>query len=213
MSKGKRLKRERSEAGTFSTIPVVSRAPLPVLGEAVIAVGDVFGTTPSCAKAAALLYETARLLGYQLVVRPVSVLAHHVPTDTWVFMGPRASEKIPDQARARIENRLPDGKDNGHLILTCDDPLLLFDPNIRQLGSYGLDTPSLIIRISSTHPDEGAWNAEHDGLQLQYILDEDNRTLVKRFDELVKGFASDAEILARMLRAGATAETMRSLRA
>lgn len=212
MSKGNRLKRERSEAGNFSTISIVSRAPLAVLGEAVIAVGDVFGSTPNCAKAAALLHETARLLGYQLAVRPVSVLAHHIPTDTWLFMGPRASEKIPDRARARIENHLPSGKDNGHVILTCDDPLLLFDPNIRQLGSYGLDTPSLIIRIASEHPDDGAWIAVHDGLELQYILDEDNRTLIEHFDKLVKRFASDAQTLAKMLRAGATAEMMRQLR-
>lgn len=212
MGKAKRLKRERMSS-VFFRQPVLPRAPLGALEEAVVAVGDVFGTTPRCVEAAALLQETARLLGYPLRVRPVSVIAHHVPTDTWAIMGPRATGRLSNEARAMTEDRLPDGKDNGHVILTSEEPCLLLDPNLRQLGASGWDAPSLILRINNTNPENGEWQAAPGDWHLTYILDEGNPVLVEKFDQVVRNLSSDAEYLARMLRAGATAEMMLQMQA
>lgn len=188
------------------------RAPLGVLLEAVVAVGDVFGTNARCVEAAALLQETARLLGYQLRVRPVSLFARHVRTETWAVMGPRATGQLSHEARANAENYRPGGKDTGHLVLTSEEPCLLFDPNLRQLGASGYDAPSLILRINSTNPDTGRWLADAGSWQLEYILDEDNRVLIDWLDEIVRRLSSDAEYLAGMLRSGATAQMMRAQR-
>lgn len=210
MGKARRLKRER-ELGISLPRPVLPRAPLSILHEAVVAVGDVFGSNAKCVEAAALLQETGRFLGYQLRVRPVSVIAHHTPTDSWAFMGPRATRQLPSEVRESLEDHLPGGKDNGHVILTSEEPSLLLDPNLRQLGAHGHDAPSLILRINSTNPDSGEWHATPGSWQINYILDEDNRVLVDQFDQVVRNLSSEAEYLAQMLRAGATAETMLQL--
>jgi hypothetical protein len=211
MGKGARLRRARAAERTDDTAGAPSRAEVALLLEAVVAVGDAFGTRPKCAEAAAVLQGTARLLGYTLVPRPVSVLIHHEPSDTWAFMGPKASALIPLEGRPGVEDHRPGGQDNGHLVLTCDDPRFLLDPNLRQLRSYGIEAPSLAVRIASVEPTDGSWSVDHDGLRLQYILDEDNRVLLERYDELLQRYSSEAEYLARMLRAGASAADMREL--
>lgn len=202
LGKGRRLKNGKTN---------IPQRSFGMLEQAVIAVGDVFGTTPDCVKAAALLRETARLLGYQLRVRPVSVLAHHLPTNSVAVMGPKVTALLSDEQLATIENHLPDGKDNGHVVLTCEEPRLLIDPNLRQLGAHGLDAPSLMLRIQSTNPLTGEWIAAPKDWQIHYILDEDNRVLIDGFERVGSQLASDAKYLSDMLKGGATAETMRQL--
>ena len=213
MGKGSRLRRERAadREGGGASLPATARVPVEVLWEAVKAVGDVFGERPNCAEAAAVLQETASRLGYELTPRPVSVVVRHEATDTWAFMGPKASALLPDENRHQVEDLRPDGQDNGHLVLTCEDPRLLLDPNLRQLGSYGIDAPSLALRIKSTTPEDGAWSVDYEGLQLMYLLDEDHRVLLTNYDAVRRGFASEAAYLADMLRQGATADVMRTL--
>jgi hypothetical protein len=126
-------------------------------------------------------------------------------------MGPKITALLSDNQLAEIENHLPGGKNNGHVVLTCEEPCLLIDPNFRQLGAYGFDAPSLIVRIQSTDPAGGEWIATPGEWKVHYVLDEDNRVLIDGFDEVVSQLADDAKYLANMIKAGATAETMRQL--
>jgi len=43
--------------------------------------------------------------------------------------------------------------------LTSEDPQMLYDPNLRQTGAYGIQAPSVIMNIDSTQPSSGEWNA------------------------------------------------------
>lgn len=214
MGKASRLKKERNaKVSNSAPSPVPSDEAEPSLRhleQAVIAVGDVFGEEANCAAAAALLSETAKSLGFDLTVRPVSVLAHEESSDTWVVMGPAATARIPDAARGRFENRLPDGKDNGHVILTTDAPIpLLLDPNLRQLNAYGIAAPSVIVRLKSTDPSDGAWGIDLGDLKLTYILDEGNRALVHDFEETKRKARPNAEQLADFIRSGESADQIR----
>jgi len=211
VSKGARLRKQRASVQPAKPRVVLPRVPQDVLFEAVVAVGDAFGSAPRCAEAAAVLWETARLLGYALEVRPVSLLIHDETRDTWGFMGPKASALIPDEVRSDVVDLRPNGQDNGHVVLTREEPTLLLDPNLRQLASYEIAAPSLVLNIRSTHPEDGRWSAELEGLRLMYIDDPDNLALVARWDDVVRRFASESAYLAEMLRAGATADTMRGL--
>lgn len=183
----------------------VGRASIEMLGDAVMAVGDVFGTTANCADAAALLAAAARELGYDLKPRPVAVFAHKPSTDDFAFMGPKATALIPENRKHAIEDLRPDGKDNGHLVLTSEDPLLLLDPNLRQLGAFGIEAPSVALRIKSTHPDSGEWEMKLPDLNLVYILDESHTVLLERYNEVADAAAVDGKALANMIRRGMSA--------
>jgi len=205
VGKGSRLKVGRKHNESSGTTRSAESEPLPradlnLLLRAVEEVGAYFGTTPNCAAAAALLMETGRLLGYTLTPRPVSVLINYTPTDTWIAMGPLALAKMPRGVRENMEDFRPGGRDTGHLVLTNEDPQLLLDPNLRQLGSYGVPAPSIAMRISNPN-DSTNWAVDRDGLRIAYMLDESNRSLMKNFAELVRAAAPRARELVRALRA------------
>lgn len=205
MGKGKRLKAERQLALAENA----GRAPLHMLAEAVLAIGDLFGTNADCATAAAMLKLTAGHLGYELSPRPVSLVAMQPSTGNVAFMGPKATSLVPESDRDRVENHLPEGKDNGHMVLTSEDPALLLDPNLRQLGAFGMQAPSLVIRIQSTEPSSGEWFAELDDLELQYILDEANPALSQWYNDGLVQHADRSRQLATLLRSGAKAHQLR----
>lgn len=207
MGKGKRLKAERSTVARPAAGQ--TRAPVGMLNEAVTAVGDIFGTEANCADAAALLVATARELGYELRPRPVAVFALKPSTGEFAFMGPKATALIPEHRKGAVEDMRPDGKDNGHLVLTSEDPLLLLDPNLRQLGAYGIEAPSVALRIKSTDPDSGDWQMKLADLDLVYILDESHTVLLERFNEVGEAAATDGKALAGLIRRGMSAAQIR----
>lgn len=213
MGKAARLKADRraKEQAISERLDTVAwtptdPAPIEMLQEAVIAIGDVFGSVPACVEAAALLYLTAAELGYELKPRPVSVLAHAKRSGNTAFMGPKASAMIPPEAHSRVEDLRPSGVDNGHLVLTCENPSLLLDANIRQLSVMEIDAPSIMLRIRSTTPVSGDWSAEFGDLQILYILDEDNRALMKNWEETVDMHRGNATQLVEMLKLGMSAD-------
>ncbi|WP_136588143.1 MULTISPECIES: hypothetical protein [Actinomycetes] len=181
-------------------------APIEMLQEAVIAIGDVFGSVPACVEAAALLHLAAAELGYELGPRPVSVLAHAKDSGNIAFMGPKASAMIPPEAHSRVEDLRPSGIDNGHLVLTCESPSLLLDANIRQLSVMEIDAPSIMLRIRSTTPASGEWSAAFGDLEILYILDEDNRALMTNWGEIVDMHRGNATQLVEMLNLGMSAD-------
>lgn len=209
MGKAARLKAQRKadEGAAHVRQQEAATAPAPqeLLQEAVIAVGLIFGTEPACAEAGALLYGAALELGYELRPRPVSVLARATDSEAMAFMGPKATAMIADADPGEIEDLRPRGRDNGHLVLTCEDPMLLLDPNIRQLSVMGFDVPSITMRIRSTEPESGDWQGAFADFQIWYMLDEDNDALMKNWDTLVRMRREDGVQLAAMLRSGLSA--------
>lgn len=205
MGKASRNKALRKESVSgFS-----SRAPIEMLYEAVKAIGDAFGSAPDCAAAAALLKLTADRLGYDLTPRAVALVATQPSTGDVAFMGPRASTQFPEDQRHLIEDHRPDSKDTGHMVLTSEDPMMLFDPNLRQLGGFGIPAPSVAIRIKSVAPEEGVWTAHLQDLDLVYLLDESNTALRGAYERALVGHVPDADNLAKMLRKGITSDQIR----
>lgn len=183
MGKGNRNKAARAAQRASSPATPAQRPPENELSAAVIVVGELFGIEPDCASAAGLLAEVGAHLGYDLRPRPVSVLIHDQPTGSILAMGPKATEKLPVAQRQSMENHRLNGKDTGHLVLTSDEPSMVLDPNMRQLGTYGVDAPSIIIRVKSTQPESGEWQFSSNGLSLLYFLDEENHALLPLFEQ------------------------------
>lgn len=183
MGKGNRNKGARAAQRTNSAAPPVRPAAEQELSAAVIVVGELFGIQPDCASAAGLLAEIGAHLGHDLRPRPVSVLVHDQATSSVFAMGPKATDKLPAAQRLSMENHRPNGKDTGHLVLTSDEPSLVLDPNMRQLGTYGVDAPSIVIRVKSTEPESGEWQFSSNGLSLLYFLDEENHALLPLFEQ------------------------------
>ncbi|EYT56662.1 hypothetical protein H490_0101565 [Leucobacter sp. UCD-THU] len=165
-------------------------------------VGLLFGIQPNCAAAAALTTEIGANLSYDLQPRPVSVVAVEKSSNTLLTMGPKANGKFSAEARARMEDRRPEGRDTGHLVVTSTEHLRLLDPNMRQLESYGVKAPSIMIRVKSVDPESGEWPFEWQGLQLLYILDEENRALIPAYEAARQDLAARAKIIAADIRAG-----------
>lgn len=213
MGKGKRLKAERRAAAGGKPLapPTVStKDPIDHLFEAVIAIGDAFDTDADCASAAALLREAGRLMGYTLTPRAVSAIVRDYTTDGTAVMGEKALRKFPAEAWDKLD-RTGDFE-NGHLVLTSEDPRALFDPNLRQVGAYGMNVPSVVMNVRSTHPDSGEWvfcdKSFGRDLEVLYILDEQNHILVDAMEEVAPRLADDARTLVDNLRDGVTVEQL-----
>ncbi len=153
-----------------------------------------------------MLIEIGANLGFELSARPVSVRGFDMATGQEFVMGPKATSTLSPDNRQAILNRLPEGKDNGHLVLTLEKPGLLLDPNMRQLGQYGIDAPSILMNIQSAQPESGRWDAHHDGLSLIYLLDEKNTALLPRFNAARLESKTLAGSIGESLRAGRTVE-------
>lgn len=208
MGKAKRLKAERRQAAHGRRD--LGQSDLARLLEiATEAVGDAFGEQADCAAAAGVLARVGELLGATLTPRPVSLLATDSTTGDVAFMGPKATAMIPSEARAKVEDMRPDGKDNGHLVLTLAEPPLMFDPNLRQLGAWGMEAPSLALRIGSVQPDSQQWGTRVGALSLLYLLDEENDVLLERFEDVKAKSTANAEALVDMLRMGYDADDIR----
>lgn len=157
-------------------------------------------------EAAALLHLTAVELGYDLKPRPVSVFAYVRDSGNIAFMGPKACVMTPPEAHSRVEDLRPSGEDDGHLVLTCDNPSLLLDANTRQLSVMEIDAPSIMLRIRSTTLKSGDWSAEFGDLRILYVLDEGNRALMKNWEEIFDMHRGNAKQLAKMLKLGMSAD-------
>jgi len=180
-------------------------APISQLHEVVVIIGDAFGADPACVEAAVLLESAGRLLGYDLTVRPVSFLAEDERTNRLAIFGEKAAKLLPPEALAQAHDTRPLGQEEtGHVIVTCEDPAWLFDPNLRQLGAFGIKAPSAAMPINSVS-DDGGWTFRHDGLTVRYLLDESSRGLLKNHREVSRMFEQDAIDVVRHVRAGGTA--------
>jgi hypothetical protein len=178
-------KKNRSEASRRAAARSPQRQPPPAveqLGEATQIVGQFFGTTANCADAAGLLIEIGSRLGFKLRARPVSVQGMDAATGRRFVMGPKATKGLTPEERRELINLWPDGKNNGHMVLTSENPGLLLDPNMGQVAQYGIDAPIIVLRIQSTEPESGQWDARHAGLSLIYIVDDENLALMPRFE-------------------------------
>lgn len=205
MGKASRLRRERAIAIEAAFAP----GTVQMLHAAAQAVGDVYGAHADCAAAAALLRLTADHLGFDLTPRAVSVYAHQASTNTFAFMGPKATAMIPEDKREGVENHFWEGKDTGHMILTSEEPRMLFDPNLRQLAGYGMEAPSLTLNTKSTDPEDGGWTAKLPDLDLIYMLD-GNTALWAWYEESLVSHAEDARALAGMIRVCQSSAQIRS---
>lgn len=212
VGKGARLKGEKAAAAAAGLgRELQERVDSAVLDEAITAVGDMFGTEPLCANAAALMQEVGRYLGYTFKARPVSLVAHQPSTGNIAALGPKATELINADVLAGAEFHLPDGRNTGHMVVTCEDPLLLIDANLRQLMRFGMDAPSLRVNTRSSRPSNGRWSFDLPDLQLRYIFDEDNRALLVGFQDTVSSSSRLAAFMAENLRNGASADDVISL--
>lgn len=209
MGKGKRLKAERAAEAAR---PLATREPdQAMLLEAVGAVGEAFGDRADCAAAAAFLVLTGRNLGFALTPRPVSLLARDSASGDVAVLGPKASALLSDADRARVEDHTPEGRNTGHMVVTSESPRFLFDPNLRQLSGYGLRAPSVAFPIRSTTPADGGWRNAVAGLDLRYIMDDENTALSERYEAALEFFVPHAEALATLLRQGASPATIRKV--
>ena len=206
MGKEARLRAARKKAREQGTQQPVPKAPESMLIEAAKAVGERFGIQPQCVEAACMLQHAGRLLGYELTVRPVSVLAIDKATNSTAFMGPKASAMMSERDRELATDYRPHSRDAGHVVLTCEDPQLLLDPNMRQLASYGIDAPGVVLKIKSLHPDSGQWHFQQNGLDIYYLVDDDNRALLGNYDAISKSWQREAADVVRLLRGGSTAD-------
>jgi hypothetical protein len=203
LGKASRNKRERSLERAVSAI-TESRVPIDLLRRAVEEIGQLYGTIQDCAGAAALLQETGRLLGYELTARPVSLLATHAASRTQIVMGRRATERVVEAGPIEIEDHLHGGRDTGHMVVTCDDPPMLMDANLfGQLAPHGIKVRPLCLDVLSAHPKDGMWITEHDGLDMVYISDDTDQSLVPRFEVNLRECKPHARSLAGALRASA----------
>ncbi|WP_311214563.1 MULTISPECIES: hypothetical protein [unclassified Arthrobacter] len=216
MGKNAKLRKERSkERAAAATSP--SRVPLEILQQAVEAVRDKFGTDNRCADAAAMLITVGKHLGYTLEPRPVSLVAEQPsPADPSImnmaFIGPAAEATLGEADRKKAnKDQLEGGNSLGHLVLTCDDPPLLLDANLRQLEALGFYAPSLRAHIHTSHPKSGSWYlpiGELD-LDLSYILDEVASGLMENYDAAITDYSAEAHDLSTALLAGYTAKQIR----
>lgn len=175
-----------------TSLPKVS---LNALYHAVGVVAYAFGKANQCGNAAALLCEVGRHLGFALTARPVSLIAANSSGHSAV-MGPKALERHPQTSGSQSL---------GHVVVTCDDPLLLMDANLSQLDQFGLPGPIVMARIESIDPEDGEWGFEQEDLQFSYILDEGARPLIEGFEEAMANYTAEALMIAKLVRDGATA--------
>ncbi|MHA7222980.1 hypothetical protein ACX80S_11745 [Arthrobacter sp. RHLT1-20] len=217
MGRNAKLRKERAEQRTVAAIRPPSPVSLEILQQAVEAVGDKFGTQNRCADAAAVLITVGKHLGYKLEPRPVSLIAEQ-PSQAdpsiknIVFIGPAAEDKMSEDDRKRAnKDQLEGGDSLGHLVLTCDDPPLLLDANLRQLEAMGFYAPSLRAHIHTSHPESGHWYLPISELNLDlfYMLDEGAIVLMENFDAAVAAYSAEARDLSVALRAGHTAKQIR----
>jgi len=201
MGKAERLKAARAAERAASH----ERAPLVMLTRAVKVVGALFGTEPECAHAAALLKMIGDHLGYDLTPRAVSLVATETSTGSKAFLGPRADELIDETDRHKLEVHLPEEGDTGHMVLTSEDPMMLFDPNLPQLIRLGIFAEPLLFPIASTDPPELEWRVSRGSLSLLYLPD-GNQALVSTYQEALVDFAARAAQIAGFLRKGALPE-------
>lgn len=218
MDRAKRLRAKREAIAQRSAEVqrkriVPSRDPLERLQNAVIAIGDAFGTDADCASAAALLRESARLMGYDLRPHAVSAIVQDKSTGNTAIMGRRALDQLSPEAEARLEEQKTADFENGHLVLTSDDPSILYDANLRQAASVGIEAPSIMLNLKSTTPESGQWVAIFGDLTVLYILDEDNRTLVDAMERAPPSLHESARTLVENLRDGMSIEALRQMSA
>jgi hypothetical protein len=217
MGRNTRPRKERAKEGAIAATQPSSLVSLDILQQAVEAVGDKFGIENRCADAAAILITVGKHLGYTLEPRPVSLIAEqpsqtHPPMKNMVFIGPAAVAKMSANDRKRANKDQLEGDDSlGHVVLTCDDPPLLLDANLRQLEAMGFYAPSLQANIHTSHPESGHWYLPIGELDLKlfYILDDGASGLMENFDAAVTAASAEARDLASALRAGYTAKQIR----
>jgi hypothetical protein len=148
------------------------------------------------------MVEIGAQLGHILSPRHVSVIIREKATNALLTMGPRATERFSAEQLARMENHRPDGRDTGHIVVTSNAYSLMLDPNMRQLGSYGIDAPSVVARVSTTEPESGEWTFSSNTLHLAYIVDDENQGLLPRYADARRGGANYARMIAAGIRSG-----------
>ena len=117
-------------------------------------------------------------------------------------MGPKATaQATPDQIAA-MEDLKPEGRDTGHIVVTSADQKVLLDPNILQLHSHGVAAPHEIRQIGDESPASGKWEYEWGEGQIVYYVDDDNETLLPRYEKARRHRRPQAKRIASDIRAG-----------
>ncbi|GAB2566441.1 hypothetical protein GCM10027033_23810 [Leucobacter ruminantium] len=203
MGKASRLKAERAADRKGRLVSVGQRGtPEEELSAATSVVGELFGIEADCAAAAGLLVAIGDELGHALRPRPVAAIIRETKSNTLLAMGPKATKKFSPEQIAGMENHRPGGRDTGHLVVTSDEHKLLLDPNMRQLGNVGVDAPSILIRVRSTEPESGEWQFRHEGLEILYFVDDENRALLPHYENAHRESRVYAQAIAEGIRAG-----------
>lgn len=207
---------KRSAAAHQTKLARRSKDAARLLEEATIIVGDIFGTQPECIEAAALMVGIARALGSTVTPRAVSTVAFSPISGSVVATGSRAAAWVEEQYRLRGENaswRHSAGSPEldaheflraGHMVVTLDEPAMVFDPTFRQFSRNGLPMTSIAANIPSTHPDDCKWQLKVAtlGLFVTYFIEDENRGWQDTFDTRVEGWDFTARQIATGLRAG-----------
>jgi hypothetical protein len=141
-------------------------------------------------------------LGLDLEPRAVSLVATQLSTGDKAIMGPKALAMVPDGQRHLMERVSAWDVENGHMVLTSEDPRTFFDPNLRQLNGYGIPASNIAMNIQSTNPLDGGWTANLPDLQVVYLVDDDNTRLRSAYEEGLAEHQANAKAIARMLQDG-----------
>jgi hypothetical protein len=201
MGKASKLKAQRAAARLE---PTAGRIPDPQIRSAFQLVGHLFGDDPDCAGSAAVLKVMADELGYGLRPIAVSVIAYSSSDDRFLVMGPRATATFSKDEQASLVEGRTGGRDTGHMVLISDDPPFLFDPNIRQLTSYGMPVPSIATPLEGSLESDSEWTVTVDGVDLHYFVDEDNHSLDGAYARGLERHGEMARELAAGIKAGQT---------
>ncbi len=203
MGKASRLKAERAATNETTRVSADQNGnPEKELSAAVIVVGELFGVDTDCAAAAGLLAAIGEQLGHRLRPQPLSVIIREPETETLIMMGPKATEKFSAEQLATMENLRPRGRETGHIVVISDEHNLLLDPNMRQLGSIGVNAPSIIMRVRSTEPDSGNWQFRSDALEILYLVDNENQALLPRYEDAYRESHAYAQTIGEEIVAG-----------
>lgn len=174
---------------------------LDPVGDMTYATGEVsnyFGTKRRCIQAAALLTQTADLLGHRVRPRAVA-LAAASPNGTDLVLGERANDAFANGSVTDPE--FADWNGAGHVVVTLDDPAYLFDPTIAQIAArVGVAPFAFVTALEDPSPTNGRWGFNMEGVRLRYFLVPEDITWRQDYDYAWKYYADTARDLADLIR-------------
>lgn len=174
-------------------------------------IARAWGTRKECVEAAALFVAVANRLNIPAEPRAVSILAIDTQTSATALTGVTAAQEFmtPEAfAQRPIHTSASEFEKAGHMVITSDRLAMIFDPTFRQFSPLGFPDRTAIFAVPTTHPDSGQITmalAQSD-VQVTYFFDDENRGWQEGFEHARTQWSRDADVIARHIRTGGTAE-------